>query len=304
MAPIAILGAGSLGQLWAGYLPVGRAVFLRRMSSSAAAPSPPAVLEYTLKHPDGTETFCAVPVSPVAEIRPSLVLVTTKAGDTLSALDQALLELDKNIPVILFQNGLGCQQAVADRWPERSILAASTTEGANRPGTGLLVHAGLGQTWVGSLNYAGQHEVPEAVRQLCTSGLAVRAETDIHQKLWDKLVVNAGINAFTAILDCPNGDILDHPFFLEHIDALSEEISRVMATEASHPLPAPEIKARIRSVATSTAKNTSSMRSDRQRGRKTEIDVINGYIAERGRAAGIATPVNQMLTRQVQELTE
>jgi 2-dehydropantoate 2-reductase len=46
------------------------------------------------------------------------------------------------------------------------------------------------------------------------------------------------------------------------------------------------------------------MRSDCQRGRKTEIDVINGYIAERGQAAGIPTPVNQMLVRKVKGLTE
>lgn len=304
-APIAILGAGSLGQLWAGYLPVGRAVFLSRASSASSyEEGGQSVLQYRLKHPDGKETACAVPVVPATEICPYLLLVTTKAGDTLTALDQALPGIAEDIPIVLFQNGLGCQQSVAEHWPDRPILAASTTEGANRPQTGLLVHAGRGQTWVGGLNDAGQRHLAEVAGQLHASGLDVTAVADIHQRLWDKLVVNAGINAFTAILDCPNGDILSHRFFLEHIDALSDEISRVMAAEASYPLPAREIKDRIFSVATSTAQNTSSMRSDRQRGRTTEIDVINGYINKRGRALGIATPVNQMLTRQVKELTE
>ena len=307
MAPIAILGAGSLGQLWAGYLPVGQAVFLSRaalLSSSTPKEDGQSVLHYRLKHPDDKETACAVPVASATEICPSLLLVTTKAGDTITALDQTLPGLATNIPVILFQNGLGCQQAVADRWPDRPILAASTTEGANRPQTGMLVHAGRGQTWIGGLNRAGQQDVSEASRQLRASGLDVTAEANIHQRLWDKLVVNAGINAFTAILDCRNGDILTHGFFLEHIDALSDEISQVMATEASCPLPAGEIKDRIFSVATATAENTSSMRSDRLRGRTTEIDVINGYIISRSRAMGIATPVNQMLTRKVKKLTE
>ena len=302
---IAILGAGSLGQLWAGHLPAGQAVFLSRASSlTTRISNEPSTLKYRLTLPEGAETQCEVPVSPVASIHPELLLVTTKAGDTPAALDQVLPDLHENVPVVLFQNGMGCQQAVADRWPSRPILAAVTTEGANRPEAGLLIHAGRGQTWVGGLTDNGRQCTASTVEQLSGSGLVVNAETDIHQRLWNKLVVNVGINAFTAILDCPNGDILADPFFLAHIEDLSEEISRVMAVEARQPLTAGEIRAQIHTVATRTANNTSSMRSDLQRGRKTEIDVINGYIADRGQAAGIATPVNQMLIRRVKELTE
>ena len=304
MGPIAILGAGSMGQLWAGYLPAGSAVFLRRYSLPPEALSEPSVLQYRLNHPEGSPTFCEVAVAPATAIRPCLMLVTTKAGDALSALESVLPELSETLPVVLFQNGLGCQQAIADRWPGRPILAASTTEGANRPEAGVLSHAGRGQTWIGGLTDKGRHCAVQTKERLATSGLRVQTDTDIHQRLWDKLVVNAGINAFTAILDCPNGEILDHPFFLECIDPLSEEIAKVMAIEASHPLTTGDIKARIQSVATSTGKNTSSMRSDRQRGRTTEIDVINGYIADRGREAGVATPVNQMLIQRVKDLTK
>lgn len=303
--PIAILGAGSLGRLWAGYLPAGSAMFLSRLPLlSPDKHIEPTAVEYRLHHPEGSKTQCVITMLPVSDFDPALLLVTTKAGDTQTAMAQALQHLDKNVPVVLFQNGLGCQQAIADLWPDRPILAASTTEGANRPTADLLVHAGRGQTWVGGLTDAGRRSVARVVEQLSASGLVVHGEQDIHQRLWDKLVVNAGINAFTAILDCPNGDILADPFFLEQIDDLTEEIASVMALETNHPLSAGEIKSRIQSIATSTATNTSSMRSDRQQGRKTEIDVINGYIADRGEAAGIATPVNQMLTRQVKELTE
>jgi 2-dehydropantoate 2-reductase len=297
--PIAILGAGSLGRLWAGYLPAGHAVFLCHPSRPVSGP-----IHYRLKRHDGTESVCQIPVLALTSARPSLLLVTTKAGDTVDALERALPTLPSELPIVLFQNGLGCQQAVAGRWPDRPILAASTTEGANRPEDDLLVHAGRGQTWIGALTDSGRHFVAAAVAQLQSSGLAIEGEPDIHQRLWDKLVVNSGINAFTTILDCPNGDILADPFFLEHIDDLSEEIAQVMAMETRRPLSAEQVRKRIYTVATSTAENTSSMRGDRQRGRSTEIDVINGYIVKRGEAAGIATPVNQMLVRRVKDLTE
>ena len=53
-------------------------------------------------------------------------------------------------------------------------------------------------------------------------------EHDILARLWQKLVINAGINAFTAILDCPNGEILTQPFYLQWIAPLCEEISRLL----------------------------------------------------------------------------
>lgn len=304
MSQVAILGAGSLGQLWAGYLPAGRAVFLARPPSSAReAHRASAVLEYRIRHPDGSDSARRITLAPITSIRPELLLVTTKAGDTLAALAQTLPDIDETVPVVLFQNGMGGQQSIAERWPDRPILAATTTEGANRPEPGVLVHVGRGETWVGGLTESGRHCAEATVTKLATSGLVIHTEADIQQRLWHKLVVNAGINAFTTILDCANGEILAQPFFLEHIDQLCEELATVMAQDTPHPLSAGQIKERIYAVATSTAANTSSMRGDYHRGRTTEIDVINGYIVKQGQNAGIPTPVNQMLSQRVKQLT-
>ena len=154
------------------------------------------------------------------------------------------------------------------------------------------------------MNQPGAHHVDTVISRLSSSGLAIAAEPDIHQRLWNKLVINAGINPFTALLDCPNGEIVNDPFFVAHIDALCEEIAQVMACDTAAPLTAADILDQIKHVATSTASNTSSMRSDVQKGRPTEIDVINGYIVDCGARAGIATPVNQTLVRRVKELSK
>ena len=309
--PFAILGAGSLGRLWAGYLPSGAAVFLARetMNEMVGAETPQAnqsdTLHYQLQIPGSDQRrHCAVPVLSAEALQPTALLVTTKAGDTLSALQAQLPSLPPSLPIVLFQNGMGSQSAVVDTWPDHPVLAATTTEGANRPEANVVIHAGIGETWIGGLNDAGTQAAPDVVKALQVSGLKLHCEPDIESRLWQKLVVNAGINPFTAILNCPNGDILDAPLFLGHIDALCEEISQVMAVDAPQTLDASAIKERIVAVATSTARNTSSMRSDRLNGRRTEIDVINGYIVKCAERFDIPTPVNRKLVQQVKELTE
>lgn len=293
---IAILGAGSLGRLWAATLPAGQVAFVPRPQTPPESPC------YRFHPVKGEPVPTSVPWLRPSQ-RPDLLLVTTKAGDTFSALQSALPSIPESTPVVLFQNGMGSQQKVAEHWPERPILAASTTEGANRPTPDTLIHAGLGQTWVGALSKTAERHLETVTERLTHSGLTVTPETDIVARLWHKLVINAGINPFTAIMDCVNGDILAHPFYLQWIDPLCQEISEVSRSSGNPAESPPALRRRIEAVAHSTAANTSSMRADVIAGRPTEIDYMNGYLSELGQRLGIETPVNQMLTEQVKQLT-
>lgn len=294
---IGILGAGSLGRLWGAMLPAGGIAFIARPGEPTGAS-----VDYRFRPFKGPESQVRIPFLQPGD-EPELILVTTKAGDTLDAVAGVINQFAIETPILLFQNGLGSQQAVAKRWPERPILAASTTEGANRPESGLLVHAGTGDTWVGPMTSPAKATVRKAVTMLATSGLNIHPETDIVQRLWQKLIINAGINPYTAILDCPNGKILDAPLYQSTIDQLCLELSQLMDAAVRIRQTPDALRERIEQVARNTAGNTSSMRADVQRGRRTEIDFINGYVAKLGKELGIETPVNQMLTERVQQLS-
>ena len=294
---IGILGAGSLGRLWGAMLPAGGIAFIARPGEPTGAS-----VDYRFRPFEGPESQVRIPFLQPGD-EPELILVTTKAGDTLDAVAGVINQFAIDTPILLFQNGLGSQQAVAKRWPERPILAASTTEGANRPESGLLVHAGTGDTWVGPMTSPAKVTVRKAVTMLATSGMNIHPETDIVQRLWQKLIINAGINPYTAILDCPNGKILDAPLYQSTIDQLCLELSQLMDAAVRIRQTPDALRERIEQVARNTAGNTSSMRADVQRGRRTEIDFINGYVAKLGKELGIETPVNQMLTERVQQLS-
>ncbi len=295
---IAILGAGSLGRLWAASLPAGQVAFIARPGASQGATG----IRYRFRPLTDSETTIEVPWLRASDA-PEMVLVTTKAGDTLEAVAGVIERFSASIPLVLFQNGLGSQQAVAARWPDRPILAASTTEGANRPEPDLLVHAGSGDTWVGPLTEPAGNQLDSLVARLGASPLRVHPEADILRRLWQKLVINAGINPYTAVLDCPNGNILSAPLYQDTIQDLCGELSELMRASGQGNDTPETLRQRIETVARNTARNTSSMRADVHRGRGTEIAFINGYLARLGKDLGIATPVNQMLTERVQQLS-
>ena len=59
----------------------------------------------------------------------------------------------------------------------------------------------------------------------------------------------------------------------------------------------------VREICANTAGNLSSMLQDYRRGKKTEIEAINGVIVREAAARGIPAPVNAQLYRQVQDMT-
>src|SRR5690554_269703 len=118
---IAILGAGSLDRLWAATLPAGQVAFVSRPGQR------PKPVHYRLQPIEGEPHSVTVPWLQPGQ-SPDLLLVTTKAGDTLEALTSALPSTPPSTPIVLFQNGLGSQQQVAETWPERPVLAARSEE--------------------------------------------------------------------------------------------------------------------------------------------------------------------------------
>ncbi|KAL8676180.1 MAG: hypothetical protein Q9186_007274 [Xanthomendoza sp. 1 TL-2023] len=133
------------------------------------------------------------------------------------------------------------------------------------------------------------------------------AATDLLQLQIEKLAVYAIINPLTALMDCRNGDLLGQPSMSRVIRLLLAEISLVIKS-----LPelqsVPNVKMRfditrlegqVIDIAAKTAANRSSMLQDIRRGKKTEIDYINGYLVRRGEEVGIQCVMNFMIKHMV-----
>ena len=291
---VGILGAGALGTLFAHRL-------LSRTSSEVRllARSP---------RPDWVEVEGEGRVAVLTEGPPrgpvDLLLVLVKAYDTEAAIRWAEAAVGPETVALTLQNGIGNAEAIAAVVPPERILAGTTAQGAARLAPGVVRHGGSGPTYLAPWAGGGlAEEQAEAVAALLRqAGIATEAVADAQPLLWMKLAVNCGINALTAILQVPNGELLLRPDALRTLEAAAAEVGAV-AVAAGITLPADPVERTV-AVARATAANRSSMLQDAAAGRRTEIDAINGAVVERGAQLGVPTPVNAVLTQLVRGLGE
>jgi len=301
---IVIVGPGALGCLFACRLARNASqdeiILLDHRPERATALSRSGL---TLHEMDGSTTRVQLTVTArPAEITGADLVLACVKSTVLSACLNAYRNLFAASGLTVFiQNGIS-HLDIAER--ETFPMAfASTTEGANLVAVGEARHAGRGLTSLGFLHLPSTEErarLAAIAEYFSQAGLTAEVCADIRERIWQKLLINVGINALTALHDCPNGALPLNPTWRGQMAALVEE-ARQVARAAGVAVPL-DAFARVLSVCEATAKNISSMLQDARAGRPTEIEAINGAVVRLGQKIGVATPVNAEITRQVRAL--
>src|SRR5207245_2600858 len=129
-----------------------------------------------------------------------------------------------------------------------------------------------------------------AIAELFTRcGLEAQVTDRIKDEMWQKLVVNCVINPINAITRTDVGAIADER--LRPLKQLIVDECRRVAARDGIDLATDFVDRIDRQYAPS--KNLSSMQQDLVRGRRTEIDYLNGAVVKLGATYGIECPVNQ-----------
>jgi 2-dehydropantoate 2-reductase len=302
---VLVVGPGALGSLFAARLALaGRAVTLLDHRADRAARLAASGLELSGPGDDAPRAARVGCVTDASGLDPRLVFLCVKVGATRAALE-ALQPLAGAPPVVVFQNGLARPEAVAEALGDPSrVVGALTSEGATLLGEGCVRHAGRGTTRVGALVEGGDAAAALAQAWLSGAGFAVEEVEDVVRAGWEKLQVNAAINALTGLLQVPNGELLQGAA-RGVAQAAAEEVGQVAAAKgvAGDWGPA-AARARWEAVSRATTLNISSTLQDLRLGRKTEVRAINGAVATAARELGLEAPVNALLAQLVEALEE
>jgi 2-dehydropantoate 2-reductase len=296
---LAVLGPGALGCLIAAlFWEAGAQVSLADYRPERVALLRQRGIQvHTL---EGGPRVVRVPIGLAAEVgRCDLTIMAVKAYQTEAAARALPALMSRGGMALTLQNGLGNLEVMARRVGPGRLLAGVGLLGVTRQDEGRIIYAGRGAIYIGvpAGSQVTGAEVAAVVDLFRQAGLECQAREDIEAVLWEKLVINVGINPLTALLRVPNGALLKLPPAWEAAVAAAGE-AQAVAQAAGLSLSG-EPAARLAQVCTATAANRSSMLQDILAGKQTEIEALNAQVASRGRALGVPTPVNDLLTRLI-----
>ncbi len=231
---------------------------------------------------------------------PDLALILVKSYATQEALSLVRGLCSASTLYLTLQNGIGNWERIARITGEKAVLAGRTSQGSTLLGPGRIRHGGDGPTYIGAPGGALSDSVDRVVDLFRQAGLATEPSDQVERLIWQKLVVNVGINAVTALTGIRNGMIAQME---EAADLCAAAVNEAVLVAASKGFPmGADTVERVISVARATARNRSSMGQDVDRKKRTEIEAINGAIVRFGRENGIPTPVNATLTSLIKVL--
>jgi 2-dehydropantoate 2-reductase len=227
-----------------------------------------------------------------------LALVATDANHTVAAAATAARVLATDGVALSVQNGIGNIEAISAAVDQTRVIGGSTMASFRLDAPGRVTQTHEGPTTIGELD---GRETPrlEALRSaLESAGLETRTSPDIMAVIWDKFLLNLAINPLCAATFLRLGEVARCDATDRYQDRLIEEAFSVTRAKGLR-LDLDAIRHKIK--AHTWAKfSKPSMLQHLERGRRTEIDALNGALVREAQALGIAAPFNEALTLLIQ----
>ncbi|NUM53975.1 MAG: 2-dehydropantoate 2-reductase [Candidatus Hydrogenedentes bacterium] len=318
---IVIQGIGGIGGIIAGTL-IDAGLRPALVTNNAEITEAIRANGLRVKLPDGSFTVQADVYTTLAEAKGPFdaAYLIMKALGVVEAATETAKFLPPDGYVVTFQNGI-VEDAVGGAIGIERVVSASIGWNAIMHRPGEYERTTPGDTFVGELDGTVTPRVRAVAEALRHCG-PVTLSTNMRGVLWSKLAINCTVNSVGALTGETLGEMLADPrirrIFLrtysEVVDTAEAHgftLERIAANPKLLYLPknagfltryAKDFIARMLGRKYKSAR--SSTLQSLERGRKTEVDFLNGYVCAMGKKVGIPTPVNAALTRMIKEIED
>jgi 2-dehydropantoate 2-reductase len=213
-----------------------------------------------------------------------LVLFSVKSTDTEAAGKAMAPYLEDDAAILTLQNGVDNAERLAATLG-REVVPAVVYVAVEMAGPGHVRHHGRGELVIG-----GNEAI---LKTFVAAGVPVEISHNVAGALWAKLIVNCAYNALSAITQLPYGRLVQNAGVPDIMrDVVDECLALARASGVSVP---GDMHETVRRIAQTMPAQFSSTAQDLARGKKTEIEHLNGYVVRKGEALGVPTPVNRVL---------
>lgn len=295
---VAVVGAGALGSYFGAVLArAGMTVTLIGRQKHVDAINRDGLLFQSRGHEERIPIAATTDIAAVKNAR--LVLFCVKSLDTEDAAREMAPHLAPAALILSLQNGVDNIERIRLH-TKNQVMPVLVYTAAQMPAPGRVEHTGGGSIIVGQTREfranigASDRRLVDAIVALFTAaGVQVKISDNIEADLWTKLVMNCAYNAICALTGTPYGRMVAIP---EVRDLMRDTVMEVVEVARAKGVDLPDsiVEAAIK-LADTMPRTMSSMAQDLAKGKRTEIDHLNGYVVRQGEALKIPTPVNRTL---------
>ncbi len=257
-------------------------------------------LTHTVEKSVTMENICYT-IEELSNYDPDIIVISTKAP-SLKPVVKSLKEIDNgSFFIMCAQNGIDNENIPADAFGENRVLRmvinyAGSMSSRNKVNVSFFNPP----NYIASLLPQGESLAQQMCDLLNTAHLETKVPEDIQDYVWEKAILNAALSAICSITRRTMKDVMDFPQTLNLVEAIIDESVVVAEREGI------DLGKKFRRFCIRYLKNAGhhrpSMLMDLENGHRTEIDWLNGKIADYGKKHYIPTPLNQSVTALVHML--
>lgn len=250
-----------------------------------------------------------------------LVLLLTKQTNNETALKQILPHLHKDSIVCTLQNGIPEDSVAAyvgkDRTIGGAVMFGATWE---KPGVSRLAspyeNTRKFAFTIGEMDGVLRPRMQQ-VKEILEAVGKTEILTNLMEVRWTKLLMNATFSGMSAALNCTFGDVLENDKAMKYVAHIADETVKACHAQGYRMVEVlgesfeqfeltsdddiPQKIQLFRKLWNGQGAQKGSMIQDLEKGRKTEVDCINGVVCKKGREAGFPTPYNDKVLELIRE---
>jgi 2-dehydropantoate 2-reductase len=287
---IGIIGAGSIGLLFAAYLSKTCHVIIYTKTLAQAEEINKNGVVLLTKDGSSKYDIKACPFD-MWTGQEDLTIVAVKQYQMNEIIDKAVKVKKKPKDMLFLQNGMSHLKLLADL-EGNNLFVGSVEHGALKENPFTVRQNGKGVTNLAV--FWGDRTRLTNFASFVPDEFPVVIHKNYYEMLVSKLIINAVINPLTAILHVENGQLIKNEYYFEAFKDLFSEISFIL--DLADP---DRYFRRIMEVCQNTALNRSSMLKDIESGRKTEVDAILGFLLEEAQKQEKEAPIIKNLYQLV-----
>jgi len=237
-----------------------------------------------------------------------LIVLATKAHDALEVAPFLARLLAPGGSLLCIQNG-GVSQMLAERLGGNVVLGGLSNLGATMLEPGVYEQRNAGHLLIGEVG-GGITDRAMNVAEALRPAIEMRVTANLAGAIWSKLLLNCSVTTIGALANQTMRQYMASPAGQEVFHRTYDETLSVALASGTRPErmiidPVPPEGDRadwVDQVLANYGDIKASMLQDFERGRRTEIDFINGYATREGRKLGVGVAMNAAITEMAHRI--